>query len=383
MPSPAGSGVAGLPARTAVLAMETFTMLAQGMQAFRFNRTPGDEAIRVGLIGYGLAGRYFHAPLIAAVPGLRLMAVVTRDATRAAQARAEHPGVRVVETVESLWSSGDLELVVVATPNRMHAPLATAALDAGLHVVVDKPLAGDSATARGLVERAASRDRILTVFQNRRWDGDFLTVRGLVEEGRLGRVLRFESRFERWRPEPKPGWRQSATPGDAGGLLYDLGTHLIDQALVLFGPVSGIYAELVGRSGDGAVDADTFVALRHASGVRSHLWMSELAAQAGPRFRVLGTQSAFAKWGLDVQEARLRAGERPHPGWSADPESAWGRLGADTDNVPVATEHGRWITFYEELVAAVRAGAPVPVDPQDAVSVLEVIEVARAVNEEA
>lgn len=357
-------------------------MLRHGMQAFRYSTAERSAPVRVGLIGYGLAGRYFHAPLIAAVQGLELAAVVTRDTTRAAQARAEYPGVRIVDDPDSLLHSDDIELVVIATPNRTHAPLALAALDAGLHVVVDKPLAPDAATARAVIERAEARQRLLTVFQNRRWDGDFLTVRRLVADGRLGAVLRFESRFERWRPEPKPGWRQSPAREDAGGLLYDLGSHLIDQALVLFGPVTSVYAELRGRGPEVTVDADTFVALRHACGVRSHLWMSELAAQAGPRFRVLGTSAAFTKWGPDVQEARLRAGVRPHAGWSAEPEDAWGRLGDDARTIPVATEPGRWVTFYEELVAAVRAGAPVPVDPRDAVAVLEVIEAARAGNEE-
>lgn len=249
-----------------------------------------DEAeIRVGLIGYGLAGACFHAPLIASTPGMRLAAVVTADAERARRAADAHPGARVLPGSERLWqTAADLDLVVIATPNRTHAPLAGQALAAGLPVVVDKPLAPTAAQARRLIEAARRRGLLLTVFHNRRWDGDFLTVRRLLREGRLGTVARFESRFERWRPVPKPGWRQEAEPEAAGGVLYDLGSHLIDQALVLFGPVTQVYAELDRRSPGSDVDDDSFVALSHVSGVRSHLWMSAVAAQGGPRLRVRG-----------------------------------------------------------------------------------------------
>lgn len=343
----------------------------------------GAEAgVRVAILGYGLAGRSFHAPLIAAVPGLRLTAVVTADATRAAQARAEHPGVLVLPDAEALWASALADVVVVATPNRTHVALARAALEAGLHVVVDKPLAPTAAAARALIGEAERCGRVLTVFQNRRWDGDFLTVRRLIAEGALGRVLRFESRFERWRPEPKPGWRQAGGPEDAGGLLYDLGAHLIDQALLLFGPPTDVYAELERRRTGGRVDDDSFVAIRHAGGVLSHLWMSELAAQPGPRFRVLGSAAAFTKYGLDPQEERLRAGERPGPEWGAEPEERWGLLGHTNAGRHVPTERGAWVTFYEQLLAAVRAGAPVPVDPHDTVAVLDVIEAAQNENRE-
>jgi scyllo-inositol 2-dehydrogenase (NADP+) len=190
-------------------------------------------------------------------------------------------------------------------------------------------------------------------------------------------VHRFESRFERWRPAPKPGWRELADPEEAGGILYDLGSHLIDQALSLFGPARRVYAELERRRDGAAVDDDAFVALSHHSGVRSHLWMSAVAAQPGPRLRVLGSRGAYVKWGMDVQEEALRGGARPGAGWGEEPEPRWGTLGADEDVRPVPTEPGDYPAFYRGVAAALREGAPPPVDPADAVAALEVIEAAR------
>jgi predicted dehydrogenase len=339
----------------------------------------GSSDIRIGLVGYGLGGAAFHAPLIAAVPGLRLAAIVTRDVARRAEAARMHPEARLVDAVERLWDGPDRpDLVVVATPNRTHVPLARAALEAGLPVVVDKPLAATPDDARGLVAEARRRGRLLTVFQNRRWDGDFLTVQRLVADGALGAVHRLESRFERWRPTPKPGWREHGAPEEAGGILYDLGSHLVDQALVLLGPVTRVYAELDRRRPGVEVDDDAFVALTHASGARTHLRMSAVAAQGGPRLRVLGSRAAYVKQGLDVQEAALRArGRADAPDWGAEPPERWGWLGSDDDARPVPTERGDWRRFYAGVAAALRAGAPPPVDPLDAVTVLEVIAAAR------
>ena len=338
----------------------------------------GDD-IRVGLLGYGLAGEFFHAPLIHATPGLRLAAIVTSDAERSSRASARYPGARIVPDSDALWAlAAELDLVVVATPNRTHAPLASRAVEAGLAVVVDKPLAPTAPEARRLIDQAAAAGVMLTVFQNRRWDGDFLTVRRLVEEGRLGNVSRFESRFERWRPVLKPGWRQQPDPAAAGGLLYDLGSHLIDQALLLFGPAREVYAELDRRTPGSEVDDDAFVALTHRSGVRSHLWMSSLAAQSGPRFRVLGDRAGFTKFCLDVQEAALRSLEPPNgAAWGVDLRESWGLLGAGGDEEPVETARGAYPEFYRQTVAALRSDGPAPVDPADAVAVLEIIEAAR------
>jgi predicted dehydrogenase len=342
--------------------------------------TDTPRPLRVGLLGYGLAGRVFHAPLIAACPDLVLAAVVTRDPERRAALHAMHPDAEALDAPEQLWErAGSLDLVVVATPNRSHVPLARAALHAGLPVVVDKPLAPSAAEARALIDEARVRGRRLTVFQNRRWDGDFLTVRKLITEGALGAVHRLESRFERWNPVPRPGWRESGDPADAGGLLFDLGAHLVDQAVQLFGPVRTVYGELDRRRDGVMIDDDAFVALTHASGVRAHLWMSKVAAQRAPRFRVLGDLATFVKYGLDGQESALAVGVGPGSAtWGEEPADRWGFLGEEGTAQPVATVPGDYPRFYAELAAALRGDAPLPVDPGDAVTALDIIEAARA-----
>ncbi|MFF9405844.1 Gfo/Idh/MocA family oxidoreductase [Streptomyces anandii] len=343
--------------------------------------------LRAGLVGYGLAGSVFHAPLIAATEGLVLDTVVTSNPERQAQARAGFPDVRTVAAPDELFArSAELDLIVVASPNKTHVPLATAALEAGLPVVVDKPVAGTAAEARQLSALAEERGLLLSVFQNRRWDNDFLTLRELIAEGELGDVWRFESRFERWRPQLKGGWRESGDPVEIGGLLYDLGSHVVDQALVLFGPVTRVYAESVVRRAGAETDDDTFIALTHANGVRSHLYVSATAAQLGPRFRVLGSRAGYVKYGLDPQEADLRDGRRPgRPGpggWGAEEESLWGRLGAGESPLtgggrPVPTLPGDYPAYYAAVAAALREGAPNPVTAGEAAAALDVLEAAR------
>lgn len=340
--------------------------------------------LRVGLIGYGLAGSVFHAPLIAATGGLALDTVVTANPERQEQARSRYPDVRPVAAPDELFDrAGELDLVVIASPNRTHVPLATAALKAGLPVVVDKPVAGTAAEARGLAALAEERGLLLSVFQNRRWDNDFLTLRKLLADGELGDVWRFESRFERWRPRPKGGWRESGDPAEIGGLLYDLGSHVVDQALVLFGPATQVYAETDVRRPGAEADDDTFVALTHASGVRSHLYVSATTAQLGPRFRVLGSRAGYVKYGLDPQEAALREGLRPGPaGWGVEPEPLWGRLGSGESPVtgggrPVPTLPGDYPAYYAAVAAALTGAGPDPVPALEAAAALDVLEAAR------
>ncbi|MEO7274162.1 MAG: Gfo/Idh/MocA family oxidoreductase [Vicinamibacterales bacterium] len=336
-------------------------------------------ALRVALIGYGHAGAVFHGPLIAATTGARLAAIVTADPARRAQAAAAHPEARLLPDADALWGiAADLDLVVIATPNRTHVPLALAAIDAGLAVVVDKPIAARASDAQALIDAAQRAGTPLTVFQNRRWDGDFLTVQRLLAEGSLGRIARFESRYERWRPAVKTAWRMHDAPDEAGGLLFDLGAHVIDEALHLFGPAESVYAQLDSRRPGVTVDDDSFVAVTHASGVRSHLWMSSVAAQTGPRFRLLGSAGAFVKYGLDVQEDALRSGLDPRsPGWGVEPPDKWGRLGIGDDTRLVSTEPGAYLQFYTALVTALRRGGAMPVDPRDSVASLVVIEAAQ------
>ncbi|MET8795059.1 Gfo/Idh/MocA family oxidoreductase [Nocardia sp. NPDC004568] len=338
------------------------------------------SSLGVAIIGYGLAGAVFHAPLVAADPRLRLAAVVTGSAQRAEQARREHPGVRVLPDADSLFAEmSGIDLVVIAAPNRVHADLARRALAAGAAVVVDKPFAVTAAEAEDLLRCARDAGRMLTVFQNRRWDGDFRTVRRLVAEDALGPVRRFESRFERWRPVSKGGWRELGGPADAAGILYDLGSHLVDQALTLFGPVASVYSELARRRAGVGTDDDMLLALTHTGGVRSHLWASAVAPLPGPRFRVLGERAGYEVHGLDPQESALRAGRRPGDGtpWGEVGEAEYGVLGAGDDTARYPTLPGDYPAFYRATAAAVLDGAPIPVDPVDALAGLRILEAAR------
>ena len=333
------------------------------------------DELRVGILGYGIGGSVFHAPLVAATPGLTPAVIVT--SSRAEQARKDHPGAEVVPDADALFAR-PLDLVVVSTPNRTHVPLALRAIEAGVPVVVDKPFAPTAEEAEQVVAAAKRRGVGLTVFQNRRLDSDFLTVRKVLESGRLGDVFRFESRYDRWVPRPKDNWREFGDPAEAGGLLYDLGAHIVDQALQLFGPVSSVYAEADRRRAGVQVDDDVFVALHHVNGVRSHLWASALAGTRNPRFRVLGDQATFTKYGLDVQEPQIKAGMRPgEPGWGVEPESDAGVLGVNDDVETVPTEVGRYQEFYAQVRDALLGEKEFPVDPESAVDGLRVIEAAH------
>jgi scyllo-inositol 2-dehydrogenase (NADP+) len=342
--------------------------------------SPADGPLRVAIAGYGLAGRVFHASLVAATEGLEVVAVVTNDPAKREGLAAEHPGAVAVDRLTDALDAADL--VVVASPNRFHAALAREAIDAGRHVVVDKPLAVTAAQARELDERAAARGVLLSAFHNRRWDDDFLTLRREVEAGRLGDVLTLVSRFDRWRPEIKQdAWRELADPADGGGLLLDLGSHLADQAVQLLGPVSHVYAELDTTRPQAQVEDEVFIALTHESGARSHLHAGVHAADDPPRFRVLGTKGAFVSRGLDPQEAQLRAGVNPADaayGRRASEGAATFHDGASAAQ-PLPMETGAWPAFYAAVRDAVRAGAPAsaPVPAADAIGVLELLEAAR------
>ena len=337
--------------------------------------------LRATIIGYGLAGRYFHAPLIASTPGFDVAGVVTAHAQRAAQVALEHPGARVFPTLEpALEDSPDV--VVVATSNDAHAGTAMAAIERGIAVVVDKPLAVTSAEAQAVVSAARRAGVMLTVFQNRRWDSDQLTLRALLDQEALGRVLRFESRFERWSTEPEPepsAWRERSAPESGGGQLLDLGSHLVDQALHLFGPVTHVYAEVEAQRGL-AGDDDVFIALRHVSGPISHLYAGAVTPAAGPRLRVQGTRGGFLVTALDPQERALRRGERPDTvaAWGQGEDWERGRIVAGERSVPVPGVAGDWPRFYALVARALREGVPPPVDPRDAVTTLRVLEAARA-----
>ena len=346
--------------------------------------TDSPRPIRVAIAGFGLSGSVFHAPLIAALPAFSLDVISTSDASRKAAAAASYPAARIVDSPAGILElAGELDLLVLGTPPATHYPLAKAALEAGLDVVVDKPFTVHSAEGEELIALAGRLGRVLTVFQNRRWDGDFLTVRGLLGRGGLGTVTRFESRFERWSPDVAKAWKASATADDGGGVLFDLGTHLLDQALELFGPATVVHAELRARRPGEKVDDDVFLALRHDSGVTSHLWMNMLCAQQGPRFRLLGSEGAYTKHGIDPQEPYIVAGGSPLDAEYGVEDPDWaGVLGRDGHLDRLPTERGGYPEFYQILAAKISDGGaasalPVPVDPAGPVAVLRLIEQAR------
>lgn len=332
--------------------------------------------LRAILLGYGLAGRVFHAPLMGAEPDIDIVAVVTANPERQEQVRQDLPGVAILERADDAWEQ-PADIAVIATANSAHVPQATAALQAGMHAVVDKPLAGSTAQAQALIDLAHERDRQLHVFQNRRWDSEILTARSAIEQGLVGTPHRLESRFERWRPTPKGGWREEGPPEDLPGLLYDLGAHLVDQALHLLGPVVRVFASVRAVRPSVAADDDTQIMLEHASGAVSILSVSSASAFTGPRLRLLGTGGGLLIDTLDTQEDALRAGGNP-----ADVD--WGREADDalivTGTEPARSlprERGAWPAYYREVARSIRGEGAPPVDPRDVVANLRVIEAAR------
>ena len=332
--------------------------------------------IGVGLVGYGLAGRVFHSPFIETVEGLRLAAIVTANPERRARAMAEHPEAAVLESVDALLDRSDVELVVVAAPNSLHSLIGSRALAAGRHVVVDKPIGLSVAEAERLREAAIRSGRILSVYQNRRWDGDFLTIRGLVGDGVLGPIDSLESRFERASPVG-PEWRELAS--ESGGPLRDLGAHLVDQSLILLGPARRVWAQVDTRRAGSQVEDSVFMAIDHANGVRSRLWTSLIASRTGPRFRIRGLSGEYIKDDLDIQESQLAAGMSPaDSGFGGEPPERWGRLSSAAGSIePIPTQPGRYATFYEQMADAIRTNGRPPVDPLESIQALRILEAAE------
>jgi scyllo-inositol 2-dehydrogenase (NADP+) len=310
--------------------------------------------LRAVVIGRGLGGRVFHAPLIRAIPAIELV------------------GVAGAADAEAAATGTDVDLVVISTPNRTPFPLARAALEAGKHVVVDKPFTVTVAEADALIALAAERKRVLTVFHNRRWDGDFLTVKSLLRAGRLGQPSLFEAHWDRFRPELREGWKED--PAEGAGLLLDLGPHLIDQALQLFGTPQALNADIAAQRTGSSVD-DYFVLTLDYGGMRATLSAASLVAEPRPRFAVHGTSGSYVKFGVDPQEAELKAGVDPK---DAGRDDADGRLThADGTGEAIPSERGRYLSFYEAVAKAILEGAPVPVVPADAREGLRLIALAR------
>jgi predicted dehydrogenase len=329
------------------------------------------EPVRIGLVGYGFGGRRFHAPFIAAAPECELVGVVTRATERRALIQQDLPGVASFDSMADVAAAG-AEAVVISTPAPTHVDLVNEAIGRGLAVVCDKPFALDAPSAAGAVKAARKAGVALTVYQNRRWDSDLLTVRRLIAEDAIGRVMRFESRFERFRPG-------SAPKAAGGGALLEFGTHVCDEGVVLLGRGDRLHAEV--HPAENGLDDDFFLALRHTGGVHSLLWGSSVQGAPGPRFRVTGTTGTFVVGGVDGQEQQLVEGRTPATEgdkWGLEPEERWGKIHRGDVAEAVPSERGRWDTFYPAFAAAIRGDSPVPVDPADAVHALEVLDRARS-----
>ncbi len=350
------------------------------------------KCIQVGLIGFGFAGRVFQSNVIQAVEGLELAAIVQRSGTDAA---AAFPQVKILPTVEDLLKDASIRLVVVATPNATHLPIARQCLLADRDVVIDKPFALTSAEAVELIELAQSRKRLLSVYQNRRWDGDFQTVRKLLDSDRLGRLVKFESHYDRFRQLPRlHAWREDGGPG--GGVLFDLGAHLVDQALVLFGVPESVWAnvraEREGARIDDAFDLYLHYPASHAqvsssvsgpvpSGLGVWLRATCLARDPGPRFTLNGTQGTFRKFGIDCQEAHLLAGDMfSSKPWGVEASEHWGTLTIDEGGEPVSTriptEAGDYRSYYINIRDALHGNAALEVTPLQAWRTMRVLETA-------
>jgi scyllo-inositol 2-dehydrogenase (NADP+) len=338
--------------------------------------------LRTAVIGYGLSGRIFHTPFLEASSAYSLAAIVTANPGRAEQAAAAHPRARIVASSDELFAgSEELDLVVVGTPPANHYTLAGAAIRHGLHVVVDKPFVPVSTQGEDLIAKARQAGVVLSVFQNRRWDSDFLTLAKLVKDGGLGKVHTFESRFERWKPEGLRAWKATADVAEGGGMLFDLGSHLIDQALTLFGPAVRVYGETARHTPGAGTDEDVFVSLLHESGVRSRLSMNLISGLPAPRFHVLGSSAAFTSWGLDGQEAALGAGVVPgSEGYGVELEERWATVGTPGRTRKVPSERGAYTEFYRLMADAINDGGPVPVDPVDALETVRIIEEVHRLN---
>lgn len=346
--------------------------------------------IGVGVIGYGLGGRVFHAPFVSAVPGMNLVSILQRKGDEAAKA---YPHVRIDRSLDGLLADKSIELVVVSTPNETHFTLASKALEAGKHVVIDKPFASTSADARALIDLAKQKGVLVIPFHNRRWDGDFLTVKKLLAENAVGRLVTFESHFDRFRPTPRENtWKEEGNP--ANGMLFDLGPHLVDQALFLFGAPAALTGSVRADRDQTAIEDAFDITLHYPAangkGLLVHCRSSYVACINAPRFTLHGTKGSFVKYGLDPQEPALVGGAKvPVIGspevWLEEKETAWGKLAvAPNPSDPttlvekqIRTEPGDYRSFYANVRDAILGTVPLIVTPEAGYQVAKLLEMAR------
>jgi predicted dehydrogenase len=334
--------------------------------------------IDVGVVGFGLGGRAFHAPIIHQVPGMRLAAILQRHGNASEQF---YPEAKVVRDIEELLAIKSISLIAISTPNETHFPLAKRCLEAGKHVVVDKPFTSTLAEARELAALAKKQDRVLTVYQNRRFDGDFRTVKQLIAHGTLGRVVRFETAFDRCRPVVKPGtWKERPQPGS--GVFFDLGPHLVDQVLQLVGPPECVLADIrIER--EGSLTEDAFeLTFYYQSGVRAAMLQSMLAPDPRPHYRLQGTKGVYVKYTLDPQEALLRA-DHPASGenWGLEEEKDWGTLTLFNDGEPTQQKlpslRGDYRDYYAQVREAIEGKGKPPVTIDEALQLMYTLELCR------
>lgn len=341
-------------------------------------RSGDPVTIRTGIIGFGLSGQIFHEPPLAALPTFSVELIATGDPSRAALANSR--GHRVVASAAELLDRADeLDLVVIATPPSTHAAHALAAFERGLSVVTDKPFATGVAEGESMIAAAKRAGTALFVYQNRRWDSDILTVRRLLAEGVLGTVFRFESAMEKFSGATlRSGWQGDLDRSQGGGVLFDLGSHLVDQALSLFGPARLDTAEVRRVVPGRASEDEAFLSLAHESGVRSHLAMSRVARRSPVRMRVLGTDAGFSVAASDNQEDYLKGGGRvTDESYGQTPETDWGVLSTDAGERRIAAERGDHSAFYRAVAATMESGAPNPVEPHEALAAMRILEEAH------
>ena len=334
------------------------------------DRSKTTSALNVALLGYGFASKTFHAPLLTNVPGLRLTHIVSSDS---AKVKKDYD-VTVLAKAEEAFALPEIDLIVIATPNTTHFDFASKALNAGKHVVVDKPFTNTLAEATELVKLAKNRGRVISVFQDRRWDSDFLTVRQVVASGALGEVAHFESHYDRYRPEPRQRWRE--LPGPGSGIWFDLGPHLVDQAVQLFGLPEAVYADLEMQRPRGHAVDYFHVILRYGRN-RVIVHGASLVVAETPRFAIHGTLGSYTKFGMDPQEEALKRGEIPGaPGWGRDPQMGTliTKKGDGFDKRQVPNVPGNYLAYYEGIRDAISPGSPNPVTPEQALEVINVLE---------
>lgn len=327
------------------------------------------KKIRTALVGYGSVGEKMHAPLITVCEDLELVAVVERNQVRS---KEKYPQVTVFKSLEGLLEADAADLIVIVTPNEFHFSYARMALEAGKHVVVDKPVTIHAFEAKLLHELAEEKGLVLSVFQNRRWDGDILTIQKLLLEGTLGKIVHFESHFDRFRPQLADNWREKDVPGN--GITYDLGTHLIDQTVMLFGKPQWVYAEIL-KQRKGAVADDFFDITLMYEGMKARLTASVMVNAPLPKFLLLGEKGSYVKYGLDIQEKAFKAGELPMgPNWGIENTESWGKLHLEKATISCPTERGDYRHFYQNIADVIQGKTELKVKMEEAISVLEIIE---------